>query len=265
MNITKDFQPDKILQEVIDLSKRAGEAVLDVYSSYFTVEQKEDRSPLTLADKRSHEIISGHLRDRYPFPVLSEEGRSISYEERSRWDYFWLVDPLDGTKEFVKRNGEFTINVALIHGGRPIIGVIYIPVTKILYYGVNGRGSYRVADGERERLPVQAGKGRFTVVGSRSHATREFDEYVANIRERHGEIDFISAGSSIKFCLIAEGKADIYPRLGPTMEWDTAAGQIIVEESGGEVLEFGSGKPLTYNKENLLNPHFIASRKTIPL
>ncbi len=248
------------LAALLEISREAGKAVLDVYHSDFAVENKEDHSPLTLADKKSHEILSAFLSKNSSFPVLSEEGKDIPYRKRKNWERFWLIDPLDGTKEFIKRNGEFTINVALIRRGKPVAGIIYAPVKDVLYHAAKGKGVYKIEGGKTSRLPDKNGNGTLTVAGSRSHGTRELEEYVQGLRERYGEVAFLPAGSSLKFCLVAEGLADIYPRLGPTMEWDTAAGQVIVEEAGGSVVEWGSTRPLEYNKENLLNPHFIAFR-----
>lgn len=282
----------------ISASKKAGDAILDVYNSDFAVELKDDRSPLTLADKRSHEIISNHLNGISPdlinrlfqpkdhmIPILSEEGRGIPFEERKNWEYFWLVDPLDGTKEFVKRNGEFTVNIALIHINRPVLSVIYIPVKDTLYFCAEGLGSYKLEFKKQPDLTLpeeyspdnfdniisaseklNAGKDagsssgnmqHITVIGSRSHMSKETGDYINDLKKKYSEIDIISAGSSLKFCLIAEGTADIYPRFGPTMEWDTAAGQAIIEQAGGKVLKISSDEPLRYNKENLLNPFFV--------
>jgi 3'(2'), 5'-bisphosphate nucleotidase len=249
-----------MLRSLLTVAKDAGQAILEVYNTDFTVERKEDKSPLTLADKSSHDIITGHLKKHYPYPVLSEEGRDIPYEERRGWDQFWLVDPLDGTKEFIKKHGDFTVNIALIHRGRPVLGVIFIPATGVFYHAVKGEGSFKIENGETERLPLRAGRDRLTIVGSRSHVTKELEDYIKAMRNTYGEIDAISIGSSLKFCMVAEGKADVYPRLGPTMEWDTAAGQIIVEEAGGQVVEFETREPLRYNKQNLLNPFFLAFR-----
>ncbi len=240
------------------VSRDAGRAVLEVYNSDFAVEQKEDKSPLTLADTRSHGIISAYLKKHFAFPVLSEEGRDIPYGERRTWGYYWLVDPLDGTKEFVKRHGDFTVNIALIHEARPVAGVIYVPVTGVLYYAQKGVGSFRVENGKITKLPVKGEKDLLTIVGSRSHATPELEQYIQEMKKKYGELEVISCGSSLKFCMVAEGKAEVYPRLGPTMEWDTAAGQIIVEEAGGQVVEFETRTPMLYNKENLLNPFFLA-------
>lgn len=257
---SENYSGPALVKELIALAKKAGEAILKVYTSEFAVEEKEDKSPLTLADRTSHEIISAYLKKRHPFPVLSEEGKDIPYAERKQWEYFWLVDPLDGTKEFIKRNGEFTVNISLIHKNGPVLGVIYVPVSDVVYYAVNGEGAYKLEQHVSTRLPLPSNQNGVTVVGSRSHGSKELDDLVMGLRERHGTLNFLSAGSSLKFCLVAEGKADIYPRLGPTMEWDTAAGQVIVEEAGGQVVEFGSKQPLRYNKESLLNGHFISFR-----
>lgn len=254
----------------------AGKAVMDVYSSDFAVEHKEDRSPLTLADKRSHEIIAARLSqpDAGRYPLLSEEGRNIPYGERGRWGLFWLIDPVDGTKEFIKRNGEFTVNIALIRKDRPVLGVIYVPVRDVLYYAAEGAGAHRLeraaailqnAAGaalppEAVRLPQSSMPARpFTIVASRSHRSPETEEYLNALAKKHGDTSVVSAGSSLKFCLVAEGKADIYPRFAPTMEWDIAAGQIIVEEAGGVVVSRDQYKPMIFNKQDLTNGWFIAA------
>ena len=211
-------------------------------------------------------------------PLLSEEGRDIPYGERKAWEYYWLVDPLDGTKEFVKRNGEFTVNIALMHRDRPVMGVVLVPVKDILYFASEGTGAFRLAGtsalksqisfeeltGAAVRLPLKTvtKAGTFTAIASRSHMSGETSSFLEGLEKEHGAIEIISAGSSLKFCLVAEGNADIYPRFAPTMEWDTAAGQAIVEQSGGSVLQHGTGVPLRYNKENLLNPWFIVRRSS---
>jgi 3'(2'), 5'-bisphosphate nucleotidase len=261
----------------------AGKAILDVYDAAdMEIETKADDSPLTLADRRSHEIIMAAI-GRLGIPVLSEEGRSVPFAERSRWPRMWIVDPLDGTKEFIKRNGEFTVNIALAESGTPTMGVIYVPVADRLYFADGAMGAFRIddcrqadmagdpADGTQRlqamvekaaRLPDKQASGRpYTIMGSRSHATPELEAYVAQMRQVHGAVDFISAGSSLKICRVAEGAADVYPRLGPTMEWDTAAGQAIAVAGGARVIRHDDGTPLTYNKENLLNPWFIVDRK----
>jgi 3'(2'), 5'-bisphosphate nucleotidase len=268
------------LSPVLSLAGEAGRRILEVYTRRFEVDYKEDRSPLTLADRLSHEAISEGLAGLPPqFPVLSEEGREIPYDERKSWDYFWLVDPLDGTKEFIKRNGEFTVNIALIHEGRPVIGVVYQPAKDVLYFASEGLGAYKLPNASEEssarnkasgvravpltalRLPLPKDPGRpFTVVASRSHMSEETAEYLDLLRAEHGEIGLISAGSSLKFCLVAEGRADIYPRLAPTMEWDTAAGQCIAGESGAETVTIADGLPIRYNRENLKNGSFVCRK-----
>jgi 3'(2'), 5'-bisphosphate nucleotidase len=269
----------KRLAVAIDAALEAGKAVLEVYQSDFAVTQKDDKSPLTLADRRSHEIIMASL-EKMPHPILSEEGRSIPYAERRLWNTFWLVDPLDGTKEFIKRNGEFTVNIALVEKQQPVMGVIYVPVTDTLYFGEAALGAYRMdkasttcASDARpsleleayiahlirsaSRLPIAPDHKRpYTIVGSRSHSTPEVDRIVEENKRIHGTVDFISAGSSLKICMVAEGRADLYPRTGPTMEWDTGAGQAIARSAGADVIAFHSTIPLQYNKENLLNPWF---------
>jgi 3'(2'), 5'-bisphosphate nucleotidase len=271
-------------------AKDAGRAILDVYRQDFDISYKDDHSPLTLADQRSHNIIVSHLSDvsGERLPILSEEGRSISYQQRRRWKYFWMADPLDGTKEFIKKNDEFTVNIAQIHQNRPILGVIYVPVKDVFYFAGDGLGAYRMDNSDilaiGNNRPVKNDSARvletilarsiklpddnhrfekkdsqITIVGSRSHATKELEAFIESMRKKHEQVEFISAGSSLKLCLVAEGRADIYPRLGPTMEWDTAAGQVIVEQARGSVLNYEMDEPLRYNKKNLLNPWFIAS------
>ncbi len=266
------------LTDILNVANKAGETIKEVYDSDFSIEHKEDRSPLTLADTKSNEIIMDGLKRLYPrIPVLSEEGRDIPYTERKEWKHFWLVDPLDGTKEFINRNGEFTVNIALIHNGRPVLGVILIPVINVFYFSKNGTESYRLSDNNTnlgdaddkrileisERLPLAGTPPRpFTVVASRSHMSGETEEFISRLRKKHGKIDIVSSGSSIKLCMVAEGIADLYPRFGPTMEWDTAAGHAIVKGAGGEVTDTETGEPLTYNKEDLLNPWFIVKGKS---
>ena len=271
---------DQYLHALLKVSLEAGRAVLDIYATGFSVSYKDDHSPLTLADRRSNEIITSRLSASpfNQFPILSEEGRDIPYKERKNWEYFWLVDPLDGTKEFIRRNGEFTVNIALMKRNRPVAGVIYIPVKDIFYFTAEGSGAYRLADSKiinhdlsldelmnkSDRLPIlythppEAGhKSPVKIIASRSHLLQETEDFIRKTKDRYGEVEIISSGSSLKFCLIADGTADIYPRFGPTMEWDTAAGQCIVEEAGGEVLHSETLEPLKYNKEDLLNPWFL--------
>lgn len=248
-----------LLDRVIAIAREAGRAILDIYQTNFEVSYKDDKSPLTLADKRAHQIIEQGLKALEPqFSILSEEGRDIPYEERKNWEYFWLVDPLDGTKEFIKRNGEFTVNIALIHKNRPVLGVIYSPVKDLMYYAEEGKWAFKLEGEKLTKLNADkkatAGKNGYRVIVSRSHMTPEVEEFLKGIPIK----EKISAGSSLKFCLVAEGKADIYPRFSPTMEWDTAAGQVIVEQAGGVVLNKDSGESLKYNKKNLKNQYFIS-------
>jgi 3'(2'), 5'-bisphosphate nucleotidase len=254
----------------IDASICAGKKILEVYKTTFSVEMKEDRTPLTLADKESHNIIASMLSET-GLPLLSEEGKNISYKERKNWENFWLVDPLDGTKEFVKRNGEFTVNIALVEQQLPVMGIIYVPVNKTLYFASKDIGSYvnhsiedtitSLDDLIQSSEPINAARdaGIYTVVASRSHFSTDTKKFVEGLRQEHPNLQFITAGSSLKLCLVAEGKANIYPRLAPTMEWDTAAGHAIVECAGGRVLQYESRQPLVYNKESLLNPWFVVS------
>ena len=273
------IQYDKLILTTILAAKRAGEAILEVYDSDFAVEHKDDKSPLTLADKKSNEIIENVLEqtitvNNSTVPILSEEGKEIPYDERIKWEYFWLVDPLDGTKEFIKRNGEFTVNIALIHKHKPVLGIIYIPVKDVFYFATINFGAYKLENSsiltedlsieelidKSQKLPLNSNdKTTLTVIGSRSHTSEEFTEFVKQLNQKHENVEFISSGSSLKLCLVAEGKADVYPRFGPTMEWDTAAGQAIVEQAKCTVMEAETNEPLNYNKSNLLNPFFIVS------
>ena len=270
----------------IQASIAAGNAINEVYRSEdFGVEYKSDKSPLTLADQKSHETIMKVLTE-FDLPILSEEGKGTPYTQRKDWGCFWVVDPLDGTKEFIKRNGEFTVNIALIENSRPILGTIFVPDRNTLYFAAQDFGAYKLQDGPfNEMLGAQADskenvrnsldqiirrstklpvidpqRTALTIVGSRSHKTAELEAYVEEKRKAFGDVEFISAGSSLKICLVAEGRADVYPRLGPTMEWDTAAGQAIAEYAGASVYEYDTSKPLIYNKEDLHNPWFIVQR-----
>ena len=255
------------IEKVILIAREAGGKIMDVYKNEnLFVEKKEDSSPITLADKLSHLLITERLSTYYPdIPVVSEE-ESVDYSTRKDWQHFWLVDPLDGTKEFISRNGEFTVNIALISEHEPVLGAIYVPVMQETYYAVKGSGAYKIErDGRRVHLKTAEGvkDGSVTVVASRSHNTKEVEEYVAELKKKFKSVDYVSAGSSLKFCLVAEGKAQIYPRLGPTMEWDTAAGQIIVEEAGGALVDKMSLKSISYNRERLVNSSFIVSASSI--
>jgi len=266
----------------------AGDGINEIYRSEdFGVEYKTDKSPLTLADQKSHEIITNAL-EGYDIPILSEEGQNMPYTQRKNWQRFWIVDPLDGTKEFIKRNGEFTVNIALIENNRPVLGAIFVPDRNTLYFAAQNFGAYKLENGpfsewletgpdskettstlldqitrQSTRLPVtDPQRLALTIVGSRSHKNAELEAYVEEKRNAFGDVEFISAGSSLKICLVAEGRADLYPRLGPTMEWDTAAGQAIAENAGADVYQYETRKPLTYNKEDLHNPWFIVQRES---
>tara|TARA_B100001109_G_scaffold255824_1_gene261236 strand:- start:554 stop:1369 length:816 start_codon:yes stop_codon:yes gene_type:complete len=259
-----------LLKGICCISYQAGKEILKIYNSDFSVENKEDKSPLTEADKKSHEAIMAGLAD-FKFPVLSEEGRDIPYAERADWDYFWMVDPLDGTKEFVKRNGEFTVNIALIHNQKAVMGVIYVPVSDELYFGAENVGAFKIDAFTKKmdqdfsewldssnKLPKNMDR-KYTMVGSRSHMSQETQDFMDQKKAEHGEVEIISKGSSLKLCMVAEGKADAYPRFAPTMEWDTAAGQAIVEAMGGEVIDWKTKKSMLYNREDLLNNWFLVN------
>jgi 3'(2'), 5'-bisphosphate nucleotidase len=245
------------LERLLKIAVEAGAAILTVYNNpeeAGRIKLKTDQSPLTLADEAAHTIIDQGLQALTPdIPILSEEGADIPYPVRQHWQTFWCVDPLDGTKEFIRRNGEFTVNIALIQGGEPVLGIIYVPVTGTLYYGGAGMGSFkRTADGVTSPIQVAADAQAWVAVGSRSHASPE----EADVLSRYPIAASITAGSSLKFCLVAEGKAHLYYRHGPTMEWDTAAGQAIVTAAGG-VMTMPDGAPFVYNKPVLLNGGFV--------
>jgi 3'(2'), 5'-bisphosphate nucleotidase len=249
------------ISELEPIARAAGDIIMAIYSQPFTVEYKGDESPLTAADKGAHEVIVQALAGLTPdIPVLSEESGPEVMGLRHGWSRYWLVDPLDGTKEFVSRNGEFTVNIALIEDGKPLWGLVYAPVLDRLWYGGKGMGAWRMADGKREAiqtLPHQEG-APWRVVGSRNHLSRETLDYLARFGDiERGEIELVSMGSSLKFCIIAEGGAELYPRLAPTCEWDTAAAQAVLEGAGGSVTRL-DGSPLAYNKPDILNPWFVA-------
>lgn len=250
------------IEFLVATAREAGAAILDVYGTEFDVETKSDASPLTEADLRSHRIIVSALEARYPdVPVLSEEGGdNAAYEIRKDWKLYFLVDPLDGTKEFVKRNGQFTVNIALMENDVPVAGVVYAPYLDWLYCGSKD-GSYKQeGSGERVRLaaPGEKSKDKLVIVGSRSHPSKELDDFVTKMESEYAEVEFTAMGSSLKLCTVAEGKADVYPRLGPTMEWDTAAAHAVVTHSGRRVLAWGEeDQDLPYNKPDLLNGWFV--------
>ncbi len=243
------------LEDIQNIAINAGKAIMEIYNKDFTVEYKEDNSPLTEADTKSNEIICSNLEKFYPeIPMLSEESKAVPYEERKKWEYYWCIDPIDGTKEFIKKNGEFTVNIALIHKNTPVLGVVYAPAIDALYSAKKGEGSFL----NGQKLPLKENhskKEKLYVVASKSHLSPETQEFIDNLDAK--EIEQVSKGSSLKLCMVAEGSADIYPRLAPTMEWDTAAADAIVRESGKMTYQFETNSPLVYNKENLLNPWFV--------
>ncbi|MCF6242671.1 MAG: 3'(2'),5'-bisphosphate nucleotidase CysQ [Bacteroidales bacterium] len=268
---------NKLLNTAILASILAGDEILNVYNSKeFNVEFKDDKSPLTQADKNAHNEIVRHL-NKTGIPVLSEEGKHLSFSERKKWEYLWIVDPLDGTKEFIKKNGEFTVNIALVKNGKTLMGVIYAPVLKSLYYNKLQEGAYLVdfdftgrkpeqifeyIEKQKIKIPLKT-RREYSVVASRSHLSDETKTFIEKLKEKHKKIEITSIGSSLKLCLLAVGQADIYPRFAPTMEWDIAAGHAILKAAGGNVLNNDTGQELQYNKENLLNPWFIAKTEVL--
>ncbi|MFY0600332.1 MAG: 3'(2'),5'-bisphosphate nucleotidase CysQ [Cyclobacteriaceae bacterium] len=241
---------------------KASDGIIEIYESGdFSIESKSDDSPLTLADKAAHYAIVAEL-EKTNIPILSEEGKTIPFEERKDWEQFWMIDPLDGTKEFIKRNGEFTVNIALINSGKPVLGVVQVPVTGKLYFAISGKGAFAEVNGEINKIQVNEislNQENLKVVASRSHLSDETQAFMDKLNKP----EIVSMGSSLKLLAVAEGTADLYPRYAPTMEWDTAAAQAIVESAGGVVLQKGLESPLAYNKENLLNPHFLVSCKIL--
>tara|TARA_B100001287_G_C22661952_1_gene520833 strand:- start:1 stop:789 length:789 start_codon:yes stop_codon:yes gene_type:complete len=259
---------NKLLKTAISAALEAGKEILKIYNSNdFDIELKRDNSPLTLADKVSHKIIINYL-NKTNIPVLSEEGKNIKYHERKNWEYLWIIDPIDGTKEFIKRNGEFTINIALIKDQNPVIGVVFVPEKGVLYFSNEFFGSAKVNVNlecfeidnlikTSKILPIKNNRTEFTIVASRSHLTIETENFIKKMKKKHGSVKLISKGSSLKLCMVAEGKADCYPRFAPTMEWDTAAGQAICNYAGFQVLDCKTMKPMLYNREVLLNNWFL--------
>lgn len=258
------------LQTAVKAALEGGNKILEIYGKTdFEVEIKKDKSPLTQADKMAHDAILSNLEDT-EIPVLSEEGAETPYSDRADRKYFWLVDPLDGTKEFINRNGEFTVNIALIHNQVPVLGVIYVPAQEILYFSDPVNGSYKLKQkpydepilkdmlAKADKLPLTTSNKPLTIVGSRSHMNEETKALIEELESKHDEVNIISKGSSLKLCMVAEGTAQFYPRLAPTMEWDTAAGHAIVRNMGGTVyIASDESRELLYNKEDLYNPHFI--------
>ncbi|WP_026452255.1 3'(2'),5'-bisphosphate nucleotidase CysQ [Aequorivita capsosiphonis] len=259
---------NQLLRIAIQASLEAGKRIMEIYENEsFDVDFKSDNSPLTKADLASHEIIISHLKET-DIPILSEEGKHLSYDIRKTWDKLWIVDPIDGTKEFIKKNGEFTVNIALVENQIPILGIIYVPVLKQLYFASKELGAFKLADitafssletilKTADKLPLAIEKENFTVVASKSHLSKETEDYIAELEKEHGKVITISKGSSLKLCMVAEGIADQYPRFAPTMEWDTAAGQAICKYAGKTVYDFNTQEEMLYNRENLLNNWFL--------
>ena len=267
-NSTSNIQYSTLLndiniKDIVHIAKLAGNTIMEIYNRDFTIEYKDDKSPLTEADTKSNEVICNALVKAYPeIPLLSEENKTEEYEVRRNWEYFWLIDPIDGTKEFIKKNGEFTVNIALIHNNIPVLGVVYAPALGDMYMAKKGEGAFK----NNEKLPLKTNdipEKNITIVASKSHLTEETKVFIDSLTSNIQHSTFISKGSSLKLVMVAEGEADIYPRLAPTMEWDTAAADAIVRESGKMTYQYNpqlptlNSKPIMYNKKNLLNPWFI--------
>ncbi|WP_125563165.1 3'(2'),5'-bisphosphate nucleotidase CysQ [Pseudoalteromonas rubra] len=248
-----------LLEEIVNLARRAGDKILTIYAKDFNVEYKDDKSPVTDADLAANDVITAGLKSLTPdLPILSEESAEISWQERQTWQRYWLVDPIDGTKEFIKKNGEFTVNIALIENGEPVMGVVHAPALNVSYFAANSIGAFKECDEARIELKVTriANQGTIQVVGSRSHPSPDLAEYLTQF----DDVNMVPKGSSLKLCLVAESAADVYPRLGPTSEWDTGAGHAVAKIAGATVTQL-DGSPLLYNqKESYLNPYFVVSR-----
>ena len=248
-----------LAMKVVTIAEKAGSEINNIYNNAdHEVEYKSDQSPLTVADRNANQIITKNLNElEVQFPIISEENEQIDYDVRKNYDYYWLVDPLDGTKEFIKRNGEFTVNIALVQQSKVILGVVYAPFLKEMFWAAEGEGAYVIKNSKEEPLKAPIfnhGDSALNIVCSRSHLNPKTQEFVDQFKQPN----LVPKGSSLKFTIIAKGEAHLYPRLAPTMEWDTAAAQIVLEEAGGKVLDAETKLPLRYNKKELLNPHFIA-------
>ncbi|NNJ96722.1 MAG: 3'(2'),5'-bisphosphate nucleotidase CysQ [Gammaproteobacteria bacterium] len=258
--MTESLDLEMLCNRCVEIAREAGRKILQIYNTDFNIEHKHDKSPLTNADMASHDTIIDALSKLTPnIPVLSEESATLPFDQRSQWTVYWLVDPLDGTREFIKRNGEFTVNIALIDHHRSVLGVIHVPVLDIDYFAYNGGGAFKSEHGDSPQTIAvkRLQTNKLTVAGSRSHGSEEMQQYMNRLTSSYDQIDMLSMGSSLKFCLVAEGKADLYPRLGLTSEWDTAAAQCIVEQAGGYVTKTDMSE-LQYNtKDSLLNPFFF--------
>ena len=254
-----------LVHSIVDIAKLAGSSILDIYDKgegFADISYKDDNSPLTLADKASNDVIFKALKELTPsIPILSEEGKKISYNDRKSWNQFWLIDPLDGTKEFINRNGEFTVNIALIENGAPILGVVYAPVIDVTWFGTLEQGSFKSKNNDDPKLikvNIPNEDSTIKIVSSRSHSNNpKLEDYLNNFNQ----YELVKMGSSIKICLVADGSAHLYPRFGPTMEWDTAAAHAVVKFAGGNIINFHTNHELSYNKDNLLNPEFLVNYK----
>jgi 3'(2'), 5'-bisphosphate nucleotidase len=255
------------LKDIETIARQAGEVIMEIYRRDFQIDYKDDKSPLTEADTKSNEIICEALKNLYPeIPMLSEENKEVLFEDRKDWEYYWCIDPIDGTKEFIKKNDEFTVNIALVHKNVPVLGVVYAPAIDAMYIAKKDEGAFL----NGQKLPLVQDREKFTVVASKSHLSQETQTFIDDLKSEHPTLESNSKGSSLKLCMVAEGVADIYPRIAPTMEWDTAAAHAIVLEAGKNVYQFDANiksteylksasslKPMVYNKENLLNPYFV--------
>jgi len=252
---------EQLVEDIKKIALEAGDAIMEIYAQDIQVETKDDDSPLTQADLASHNTICAGLEKVSDLPIISEESAKIGWEERSKWGTYWLIDPLDGTKEFIKRNGEFTVNIALIHNHKPIFGVVYAPVLETTYWGAVGKGGFKSVKGETVEIKPTEPESLdgLSVVGSRSHLSPDMESFLKDFPNAN----IVPKGSSLKLCMVAEGAADIYPRLGPTSEWDTGAGHAVVTASGGTVCKT-DGSDLLYNaEENILNPYFLVVSQSI--
>jgi 3'(2'), 5'-bisphosphate nucleotidase len=251
-----------VIEKIEPCAIAAGNIIMEIYKQDFEVITKADKTPVTEADNAANDYIVAYLKSNFPeIPIISEESKSIPYNERKNWKKFFLVDPLDGTKEFIKKNGEFTVNIALIEDGKPVFGIVYAPAINLIYYGESGKGSFVKKDGAWFPIkcsPNYLDKQLIKVSSSRSHQSVEVNTFIKRLLRDGKQVEIVEMGSSLKLCMVADGSADIYPRLGNTMEWDIAAGHAVIKFAGKEVYVSNTNEPLTYNKESLLNPHFIA-------
>ena len=255
------------LEEIKNIAIEAGNTIMEIYKRDFQIEYKDDKSPLTEADIKANEIICSALTKLYPnIPIMSEENKKVEYEERKDWEYYWCIDPIDGTKEFIKKNDEFTVNIALIYKHSPVLGVVYAPAVDKMYTSKKNEGAFL----NGKKLPLPHVDKLFTVVASKSHLSQETQEFINDLKKEYSDLTSSSKGSSLKLCMVADGSANIYPRIAPTMEWDTAAAHAIVLESGKDVYVYDNNisaleylessnklEPMVYNKENLLNSYFV--------